>query len=231
MKPSHSQTQLVIGLVIVAIGALALLDNLDLFNFRSIFHFWPTLFMVFGLVKLSQARSSKQRFWGGLFIVVGILMTLNAMNIMPFHVRDWWPVILIALGIKMLLSEKQSAMLNPAEDVANLETCDTNVDITATLAGAEGKVASQDFRGGRISTLMGGVDLDLRQAAIQDCAVLDLNAIAGGICLKIPREWIIENEVTAILGGLDDKSVPLLGSHKRLKLTGLAFMGGIEIKN
>lgn len=78
---------------------------------------------------------------------------------------------------------------------------------------------------------MGGVELDLRNASIQTDAVLNVFAFWGGISLKIPSDWSVVNNANAFLGGVDDTTVPAMGSSKRLIITGTAIMGGVEIKN
>jgi hypothetical protein len=53
----------------------------------------------------------------------------------------------------------------------------------------------------------------------------------GGIVLRIPEDWAVVSNVTAILGGVDDKTRPLVEPVGTLVLEGLALMGGIEIKD
>lgn len=103
----------------------------------------------------------------------------------------------------------------------------------AFLGGVERRNTSQTFRGGSATAFMGGVDIDLRDCRMADGgAQIDVFAMMGGISLKIPRDWTVQSEVTAILGGFQDYSSPPVGSEvKRLVITGQVVMGGIEIKN
>jgi hypothetical protein len=78
---------------------------------------------------------------------------------------------------------------------------------------------------------MGAIELDLRQASMQSQAVLRINAVCGGIAIKIPADWQVVLRVSSILGGVDDKSVPPMQPEKTLTLQGGVIMGGIEIKN
>jgi len=79
---------------------------------------------------------------------------------------------------------------------------------------------------------MGGCDLDLREAvpAIDPLAI-QVFAMWGGIDIRIPPGWIVEIEAWPILGGVvDNTQAPALPAH-RVILRGMAFMGGVEIKN
>ena len=228
MKNSQSNGQLLAGLIIIVIGLFALVGNLSIFNIHNLFQFWPTIFIVIGLIKISKANTLQERLWGGMFIAIGLFMTLNSFGIIHVQIRDLWPVILIVIGVKMLMGSNHKTLFIQKD---SLSPSDSNINITASLGGVEGNVTTQDFRGGNVSAFLGGVELDLRQAAIQDKAIIDISVVTGGVVLKVPREWVIENQITAIMGGLQDKSVPTLGADKRLILTGFALMGGIEIKN
>ena len=88
------------------------------------------------------------------------------------------------------------------------------------------------FRGGDLNAFMGGVELDLRQAAIAEPpAVIDVFAMWGGIEIRVPERWSVDPRVTAILGGFEDKTRSPDDSTERLVVRGLVLMGGIEIKN
>ena len=45
--------------------------------------------------------------WGTVFIVVGILMILDRMNMIYFDLGDflstWWPLILVIIGLRMII--------------------------------------------------------------------------------------------------------------------------------
>ena len=73
-----------------------------------------------------------------------------------------------------------------------------------------------DFRGGYITAVLGGVDLDLRKARMgSSAAVLDVVAVWGGIELKVPAEWSVEGKVRPIMGGFEDKTQLLVESAER----------------
>ena len=92
---------------------------------------------------------------------------------------------------------------------------------------------SQNFKGGELTAVMGGCEIDLRRASIAGGeAQIEIFAFWGGVEIKVPEDWSVTNKVVPIMGGIDDKSVPPKGgATKRLILTGYAIMGGAEIKN
>ena len=48
---------------------------------------------------------------------------------------------------------------------------------------------------------------------------------------RIPADWSVEGHVMPLMGGFEDKTRRPLDDRKRLVITGLAVMGGVEVKN
>jgi predicted membrane protein len=102
----------------------------------------------------------------------------------------------------------------------------------AILGGVSRGNNSSAFRGGDLLAIMGGCEIDLRKAAINGEATIDVFAMWGGIELRVPEDWTVVNRVVPLLGGVDDKTRPPQGTTGHLLvLRGFAIMGGIEIKN
>ena len=105
----------------------------------------------------------------------------------------------------------------------------------AIFGGVERKVTTDDFRGGHVSAMFGGVEVDLRRAGMRgDSAVVDVSAMFGGVEFKVPQNWAVVPSVAAIFGGFSNKSVQPNGDMpgvKRLFIKGSAVFGGVEVKN
>lgn len=232
MNRSRNQSRILFGAFIIIIGALALLDNLHLFDARNVLHFWPMIFIVFGVLKMSQTRNVSGYVVGAALIAAGVLMTLQYMGIVALRWRDWWPLLLIAGGILVICKGLFGKRLTYCgRNVRSGVEGESYVDIVAVMSGNKLKNDTQDFRGGEITAIMGGVELDLRQASIQTDAVIHVFAMWGGIVIKVPGDWSVVMNGVPLLGGIEDKSVPPASPVKRLVIEGHAIMGGVEIKN
>src|SRR5690606_19013484 len=96
------------------------------------------------------------------------------------------------------------------------------------------RVFSKNFRGGDVTTLFGGTEIDFTQADLNGEAVVDMTQCLGGTTLIVPANWAVKSDLVAILGGINDKRRHLADAgetNKVLRISGTAVLGGIEIKN
>jgi predicted membrane protein len=101
------------------------------------------------------------------------------------------------------------------------------------MGGTKTVVTTSDFKGGQATAVMGGCEIDLRHASMPEsrAAVLDTFAFWGGIEIRVPDDWEVVSQGSAALGGFVNNARSLPGSKRRLVVTGLAIMGGVEVKN
>jgi predicted membrane protein len=229
-----TSSKLIVGVLVIGLGVLFLLDNLDLVDFHRAITFWPVAFIVAGVLKLLDTRSPNGYLFGSILVGVGVILILNRTGLFYIHWRTIWPLALIAVGGSLLyraLRDKahrpQAGMLVPEGGDASDEV----IDVTAFLAGFERRISSRPFRGGEVTAIMGGCNLDLRDASIEGEAVLNVFALWGGITLRCPPDWTIVLRGTPIMGGFEEKTATPPDSSKRLLIRGYAIMGGVEVRN
>jgi predicted membrane protein len=228
----RSQHRVVFGALIILVGILALLDNMHLFDARQVIHFWPMVFVVFGVLRIYQARDAAGYVIGAILIAVGVMLTLKYMGVIAFRWRDWWPLFLIAAGLLVLFNGvsggRAGKSMVPVETTATRES---EIDVGALLSGIHMANDTQDFRGGKVSAIAGGAEIDLRHASIQSGATLSIFVLLGGIQIRVPNDWSVVSNCAPLMGGVDDKTLPPANPSKRLVIHGNVIMGGVEIKN
>lgn len=245
-------SQLVVGLMVIAIGLLFLLDNLHIIYLHHVIAFWPMVFIVVGVVKLLDTGSPNNYLVGGIFVALGVFMMANRLGIVFISWQTMWPLVLIVVGAMVLLRafdgrREVSLDKEPVASVgtwktepsagaasapaADASSADSVVDITAVLGGFERSVTSQAFRGGDITAILGGCALDMRNASIEGEAVIDVFAFMGGVTIKCPPDWTVVLHGTPILGGFEEKTAHQVAGTKRLIVKGYAILGGVEVRN
>ena len=221
---------LVIGGLLILIGFLFLLDTMGIADTgRVVSHGWPLILIGIGINRIWTGNDGTSamdaRIGGGLWILVGSLFLLSSFRILPFSVWGLlWPSMLMAFGLYLVLRSRKARQVH-------VDT-DARINAIAVMGGVSRRISSQQFEGGEMTAVMGGFEIDLRDAKIAgDQADLEVFVWMGGIELIIPEDWIVESRLMPIMAGVEDKTKPVKDAQKRLVIHGLLVMGGVEVKN
>jgi predicted membrane protein len=235
---------LIVGLAIMAWGLLLTLDNFGVVEADLFWRLWPLVLVAIGLVRLLlSARRGGSLFAlsGGLLTFVGLALLLTTLEVVSF--RKVWPLIVLAVGVAIVWrtlaarpEERATSAWKdwrPPKEAAGGDGAPENrLDAFTFMGGMNHRPGSQEFTGGSAVALLGGCEIDLRQASLANGrASLDTFAMWGGIEIKVPEDWAVESHVVPLLGGFEDKTHPPLEPKQRLVLTGVAIMGGVAVKN
>ena len=229
-----ASSQVVIGLLVVAFGVLFLLDNLNIIYLRHVIFFWPLAFIASGLVALFSDGPRSGRITGIVLVAIGVTMSMNRLGYDFIGWHTIWPLAMIALGALILyrtLGGGRVVQLRTDRYTKDDARSDDVIDITAILGGFERRVSSPAFRGGEITAIMGGCELDLREAGLANEAVINVFAIWGGITIKVPPDCTVILQGTPVMGGFTEKTARPPHNGKRLVVSGYAIMGGVEVRN
>ncbi len=241
---------MLVGLFIVAVGAFLLLDRMGVQLGFSPLDFWPLILVVIGGSKLLQYRDSRDIFWGVVLVAIGALFQLNNLGYIRFWFDDLWPILIIILGFHILSGSffrshwkrKHHVHTHDGAGDGDTETvmfaerkqdyASDYVNVSTVMGGVEYNIKSKQFKGGRASSVMGSVELDLREAVLgEDEVVLVADAVMGAIEITVPREWEVVVQGTPFMGSLEDKSMTPPNGGKKFIVKGSAVMGSIEVKN
>jgi Domain of unknown function (DUF5668)/Cell wall-active antibiotics response 4TMS YvqF len=221
------------AMIVIGVGVFFLLSNLNFFHMYDVWRYWPAVVIAGGLAKLVDSPHSAGRLTGGIMVGTGAVILADTLGYLTLTWNDFWPLVLIGAGVLMLWSR----LAPPQFGTPNIPAAGREgaLNECAIFGGVDRKVTTDDFHGGQISAMFGGVVIDLRRAGMRaDSAVIDVNCIFGGVELKIPPNWIVVASVVAIFGGFGNKSVEPGGDMpgvKRLYIKGAAVFGGVDVKN
>ena len=245
-KRRNNDTRYLNGALLITAGGLLLLYKMGLPIPPWIFS-WQMLLIAIGIITGIKSNF-ENRGWiililiGGLFLIDDITPMFNLHNYIV-------PIILIGVGIVMLKPKSanrnfsffQGNKDNPSADstsTGNYSDMAANdseyLDINAIFGGVKKIVLSKNFQGGEVNTFMGGAEIILSQADIQQPTILKVNNVFGGTKIIVPSNWDVKSEANTVFGGIDDKraiSMVMPDPKKVLILKGSCLFGGIEIKN
>jgi len=110
---------------------------------------------------------------------------------------------------------------------------DDFIETTSIFSGVHKKVVSKNFKGGDVTTVLGGSEIDLSQADFTGTIRLEVTQVMGGTKVIVPPHWEVRSEITAVLAGFEDKrqQPAITNPEKVLIINGTSILGGIELKN
>jgi len=239
-RPGRGFSHLVVGLFIVAVGLGLLLDNLGIYPIGDLWRYWPVILIILGISKVTESPYAAGKIWGGLVFIVGCGFLANNLHLIPNFHFGWeliWPLIIIYFGASLLLRGLgPGASWGHWSSNAGGREMRPDFNYVAMFGGGKRRIESKEFRGGSAVAIFGGYNLDLRDAGMAgETATVDVNALFGGIDIRVPDTWQVEVRASAIFGGVDDKTVPPRTTSgvtpPKLIITGFAAFGGIVVKS
>jgi hypothetical protein len=225
--------RLVVGLLVLALGAIALGNNLGWLEGREVFRaFLPAALVVIGVALLLQpAGAGPSRWWSLVWILAGVWIHA--------HRRGWielefWDVVLP--GALLVLGTTLVWRVVAGDRLGRRRRADApgaSLSSYAVMAGNEVRAVTSGFRGADLVAFMGGIVLDLTQAKLEEGeAIVDAFAMWGGVEIRVPRDWSVESRVVPFMAAYEDKTQPSTAPPVgRLVVRGAVIMGGIEVRN
>ena len=232
----RSDKRLYFGIILIALGVILFLEKLNIIP-ESVSDFlisWPMLLIAVGVLSFIGGNRPS----GIVMIVIGGFFLLP-------DFFDFWPLVLIAIGIALLFHKSYNPLVSAQpgvktpleyESISN-DNGKNTFDDFVMFGGREIFINSQNFAGGKATSIFGGMEFDLRKANMSPGgALIDCVSVFGGCGFKIPMDWNVRNEVTTIFGAFTDKrgdtySEKYYDPAKTILIKGISIFGGIEVKH
>lgn len=230
------------GLLLATVGALLLGRELGAELPAWLFS-WKALLIGFGIVGLIKHGFTRMGWLIPIAIGSAFLLGDAIPELAIKHII--WPSVLIFVGLVIafrprkkhhqryfthMAHQRYKSKYDPAYTAS---TQDENfIDSTAVMGGIQRHVLTKTLKGGDITSILGGNEIDLTQADFEGTVEMDVTQIMGGTKLILPAHWTVRSEITTIMGGLEDKRPSHIqrDPNKVMILRGTTVMGGIEIR-
>jgi len=225
--------KLVTGALLIFIGILILLGNLDFIDTNISYYIfsWKSLLIFLGIVFLGTKTNKTP---GYILMGIGVFFWLPSFFDYNISLHDvFWPLLLIGLGL-LLINRQRPLVAHPSDNSEKKSGPNGYLDDVSIFGGGIKIIQSKSFKGGNVTAIFGGSEFDLRQVEmVSDFAVIDVFTLFGGTKFVIPEGWNVKSDAISILGSLSDKRVinSNLPNDKTLIIKGLVMLGGVEIKS
>jgi len=229
---SYSATsKIAIGLVLIMLGLMLILRNAGLMPdyFQDIIFSWQMLLIAIGFV-MTLGTGNKTP--GLIVMAVGGFFILPEIFDIPFRTyRLFWPAVFIIIGVIVLTNTRWFSKENWA---SKSSTSNDVIDMVNIFGGGERRILSQEFKGGKISCVFGGAELDMTKAKLAEGTnELEISCVFGGVSFIVPPDWNIIIDVTPVLGGFSDSRKgysSTIDMSRTLVIKGACVFGGGEVK-
>ncbi len=221
-----------VGVILVIVGLFLVMRNTGFLpNFMEhIIFSWPMLLIGIGLVITIGSSGGKTS--GIIVMAVGAFFLIPRIFMETFDVNMFWPAIFIVIGVVFIFSRRKG--WNAVS--SSPQVGDDYIDYVHVFSGGERQIVSDNFRGGKITAIFGGSEIDLTKAKLAPgVSELELACVFGGTTIIVPGDWNVKIEVVPVLGGFGDsrKLNPsrVIDTTKQLVIKGAVVFGGGEVKS
>lgn len=216
------------GFVFVGLGIVLGLNALGITNINIFFDGWWTLFIIvpsiIGLFDEKENRTSNL-----IGLSIGIILLLSCLDIISFDIifKLIIPFIFVIIGLKFIFGDKITKNVKEKFNSFNKNNLEY---VVAFFSEQKINKENEKFRGCNLDVVFGEIDIDLRNAKIEEEVIIKASSIFGNIDIKL------DDDVNVIL-----KSIPIFGSvtnrirnnkdnKKTIYIDGFCLFGGINIR-
>ena len=247
------------GILVILTGIVLLGVNFGWIGpaLKTVVFSWPMILVVIGLFQISHRHFFPAFIMlgvGTFFLLPKIAVAYPQLfpGIGSNFASIYWPMLLIVGGILFILQfifpakwhsyheswEKKwrnhscGRELNDRSESTYYKGTSTGFEKNVIFGGGEHIFLDEEFTGGEINAIFGGVSLDLRKTKLAEGDnYLEVNAVFGGVTLYVPIDWNVITKFDSVFGGFNDKRVyqEPVDKTRRLIIKGSCVFGGGEI--
>lgn len=234
-RDSDNSNRFIIGILLVIAGFILILEKttvlpapLDHFIDDIIFS-WQMLLIVIGVITLAGSGNKTP---GIVLIAVGGFFLIPELFSDYFRSFNFfWPALFIVIGVVLLINSRR---LGDRLQYSTGSKADM-IDYVNIFSGAERQLITENFMGGKVTSIFGGGEVDLTRSSLAPGNnIVEITCIFGGTTLIVPESWNVIIDVTPILGGFSDGrkigSDVIRDTTRSLTVKGVVIFGGGELK-
>jgi predicted membrane protein len=211
--------------IIIGLGFAG--NAFDLWDFNLFFEGWWTLFIIIPCgISLIQNGFKVSNLIG---LMIGLMLLLAAQGVVEGNVLGKLivPFIFVLIGLSMIFKN----LFHGEQSRIDIKYQGGNSEHSAIFSGGRYQVTGEKFMGTTMNAIFGGVDLDLRNAIIDEDVVINATAVFGGINIYVPGNVKVKVSNVPIFGGVDNKAFNSPDPNApTIYLNSTCMFGGIDIK-
>lgn len=244
-----------LGICALAIVVLIIIASFGPGLLNGVLSNWPLALFAIGIALLylpgksqnGEVAKLSRRNLAYSLMGLGVFMFLAQHHILRLN---FWNLILLAVliyaGLRYfkpeLFRRKQQSegstgtAIEAYDGDAGLDDDSYRIHVVSILGGADHRTHAKNLSSGNVLCLLGGATIDIREADINgDTIAINVLAVMGGVEIRVPPHWQVSIEAVPFLGGVSNDTTCMADRlqmpRKTLVVSGIALMGGIDIRN
>ncbi len=214
---------LFLGALFIFLGVLWGGNSFGIWDVDLFFRGWWTLFLIippiFGMIQHGVKSFDL------VVLFIGLVFLFSSQGVFSWGTvsKLFLPALLIIIGLLVIFSifRRKAVPGIDREAMAHL---------SAVFSGVKHDFINETYAGGRVEAIFGSVDLDLRNAVIEEDIYMEVNAVFGGVKIFFPPNVKVIADKNAVFGGVSDKTVTNSAVNTpQVHVKCSAVFGGVEL--
>ena len=160
---------------------------------------------------MNQSGNNSGLFWGVILILFGVLFLLDNFYFLDFGdiMYTYWPLLLVAIGIKILLDHRrQQTETNKfdSQNPVNIHggTSQTDGISESNIFGDINlNITSENFRGGSVSNIFGDMKIDISNTKAHKGTVkVFISGVFGDVTVIAPKDVPLKTRCSSVAGDI-----------------------------
>ncbi len=234
--------------ILIGVAAYIVLANTGLLDwigigalvrwaFRTVFDLMPLAILIMGVLWLARSKEGGKPLVAWFITIFGAILLVSQFDLFGLSFGEMFlPMWLVIIAFMIMNPRKllPRRLNSQNEDIAE---GDDKIKLIAFMGGGELEYTSRSLKGGDVVCVWGGYEIDFTDADMEgDSMELSLFCIMGGAEITVPSNWEVEKRGAICILGRFSYNTKCLAERlelprKKLIISGLALMGGAEVKN
>ena len=218
---------LIWGILFIIVGLIFGLNAMGITDINIFFRGWWTLFII--IPSLIGVIKESYKVGNYIWLLIGIVLLLSAQGIINFS-TIWklaLPTILVIIGLSIIFKDVVGSKINDKIKELNKQR---KTEYYATFSGEELTLTGSEFKGASLNAIFGGIDINLKDAVIEEDIVINSTAVFGGVDILVPNNVNVKVKSSSIFGGTDNKMTENKENVPTIYVKAFNLFGGTEIR-
>lgn len=218
------------GVVLVAIGVIVGLNEMEIVDFDIFFDGWWTFLII--IPSFIGVFTEGPKTFNVAGVCFGAFLLLCCRDILEFSMiwKLGVPVLVVVVGLKMIFG---GLFKNKSEKIVqnNVQNGISVPKYNALFSSSDVNFSGEMFYGAGLNAVFGGVTCDLRNAFVEQDCVVKAVAVFGGVDIYAPEGVNIKVHSTSLFGGVsNEKHKSLPENPNTIFVNAICLFGGVDIK-